>query len=74
MNESQDVDAVKEGINIIYNKFVKYLEQNGVKPIDSDNGTVFDTEKHEAITTFPAENEEMKGKLWIQSKRVYFER
>lgn len=63
MNESDDVEAVKEGLNLIYNKFIKYLEQNGVKPIDTENGTEFDTDKHEAITAYPTDDESMKGKI-----------
>lgn len=63
INEATDVDAVKEGVELIYNKFVKYLEQNGVKPIESAPGTEFDTELHDAITTFPAQDESQKGKV-----------
>lgn len=47
---------------MIYNKFMKYLERNGVKPIDS-TGKEFDTELHEAVTTFPAADESQKGKV-----------
>ncbi len=63
INEATDVEAVKEGVELIYNKFVKYLEQNGVKPIESAPGTDFDTELHDAITTFPAQDESQKGKV-----------
>ncbi len=42
--------------------FVKFLEQNGVKEIESTD-QVFNTEFHEAITTFPAADESMKGKI-----------
>lgn len=60
---SDDAASIREGVELIYNKFVKYLEQNGVKPIDSAPGTVFDTELHEAVTTFPAPDESQKGKV-----------
>lgn len=63
IRDTSDAEAVKEGMQLIYNKFVKYLEQNGVKPIDSAPGTVFDTELHEAVTTFPAPDESQKGKV-----------
>lgn len=63
VNESNDVDAVKEGINLIYDKFIKYLDKNGVKAIDTESGKEFDTELHEAVTTFPAPEEELKGKI-----------
>ena len=59
---SDNIDSAKEGINLIYNKFIKYLEQNGVKAIDSTNAD-FNTEYHEAVTIFPAPNEDKKGKV-----------
>lgn len=62
VNESGDADAVKEGMMLIYNKFVKYLEQNGVKVISTD-GVDFDTEYHEAIAMMPAADESQKGKV-----------
>ena len=62
METSDDVVAVKEGIDLIYNKFIAYLLQNGVKAIPTEN-EIFDTDLHEAITTFPAPSEDMKGKI-----------
>lgn len=62
MDKTDDVNAVKDGVNLIYNKFMKYLEQNGVKEIPT-KGVPFDTEYHEAITAVPVENEEDKGKV-----------
>lgn len=63
INASADADSLKEGVELIYNKFIKYLEQNGVKAIDTAPGTTFDTEEHEAVTTFPTDDENMKGKV-----------
>lgn len=62
VSESSDVDSLREGVELIYNKFMKYLESNGVKPIES-TGTEFNTEFHEAVTVFPAPEESMKGKV-----------
>ncbi len=62
METSDDVQAVKDGVDLIYSKFVGFLTQNGVKAIPTENET-FDTEFHEAITTFPAPTEEQKGKI-----------
>jgi len=62
METSQDVQAVKDGVELIYSKFISFLLQNGVKPIPTEN-EVFDTQFHEAITTFPAPSEDMKGKI-----------
>ncbi|MCH5228655.1 MAG: nucleotide exchange factor GrpE [Muribaculaceae bacterium] len=57
-----EADSVKEGVNLIYNKFKKYLNQNGVKEIDPSDDT-FDTEKHEAISAVPVPDETKKGKI-----------
>jgi molecular chaperone GrpE len=62
METSEDVQAVKDGVELIYSKFTAFLLQNGVKPIETENQT-FDTQFHEAITTFPAPSEELKGKI-----------
>jgi len=59
---SEDVLTVKEGIDLIYSKFIAFLLQNGVKVIPTENQP-FDTEFHEAITTFPAPSEDLKGKI-----------
>ena len=62
INENNEIEGLKEGVVLIYNKFIKYLEKNGVKAIDSNNKD-FDTELHEAVTTFPATDESQKGKI-----------
>ena len=62
VENSDDVQAVKEGIMLIYNKFVKYLESQQVKAMDS-TGAVFDADIHDAVTTFPTTEEDMKGKV-----------
>jgi len=59
---ANDVDALKEGVQLIYNKFIAFLLQNGVKAIPTEN-EVFNTDLHEAITTFPAPSDDMKGKI-----------
>ena len=59
---ADDIDAVKEGFSLIYNKFIKYLDKNQVKAMQS-TGCEFNTEMHEAVTTFPAPDESMKGKI-----------
>ncbi len=57
-----DAEAIREGMEIIYNKFVKYLGQNGVKAIESTD-TEFNTEYHEAIAMVPVEDDSKKGKV-----------
>lgn len=55
-------DDAREGVELIYSKFLNFLAQNGVKEIDA-LGETFDTEKHEAITTVPAQSEDQKDKI-----------
>lgn len=62
MKDTQDVAAVKEGMDLIYGKLQNFLKQNGVTAIETE-GKAFDTDHHEAITTFPAPTEELKGKV-----------
>ena len=62
VENSNDLNAVKEGMNLIYNKFKSFLEQNGVKEIPTKDAD-FDTEYHEAVTTFPAPDPAQKGKV-----------
>ena len=54
--------SVKEGMELIYNKFVKYLQQNGVKEIPTENAD-FDVDLHEAIAMVPVDDESKKGKV-----------
>lgn len=62
IDKSSDVASLKEGVDLIYNKFMKYLESQQVKPMES-TGTDFDADVYEAVTTFPAPDESMKGKV-----------
>lgn len=62
INTATNVEALVEGVNLIYNKFKGYLAQNGVKEIETADAP-FDTEYHEAVTTFPVEDPDKKGKV-----------
>lgn len=62
METSTDAQALKEGLDLIYAKLISYLSENGVQAIPTEN-EVFNTDLHEAITTFPAPSEELKGKI-----------
>ena len=68
--ETQDCEAVKEGVNLIYNKFKAILEKKGVKAIESV-GLVFDTDFHEAITYIPAPSEDLKNKIVDELEKGY---
>jgi molecular chaperone GrpE len=62
MENSGDVKAVKDGIDLIYSKFLSFLKDNGVSIIPTED-EAFNTDLHEAVTTFPAPTEEQKGKI-----------
>lgn len=62
VEQSEDVASLKEGVVLIYNKFITFLAKNGVKSIDTENAD-FDTDFHEAVTMFPAPTEEQKNKI-----------
>lgn len=59
---SEDIAAIKEGIELIYSKFITTLSHNGVKVIETKE-QVLDTDFHEAIAVIPAPAEELKGKI-----------
>jgi molecular chaperone GrpE len=62
IEDAKDMKAVKEGMELIYNKFKEYLGQQGVKEIEAMHQE-FDTDLHEAITKFPTDDEKLKGKV-----------
>ena len=57
-----DIESLKEGVDLIHNKFVKYLASQHVTAIES-TGADFNTDVHEAVTMFPAPDPSMKGKV-----------
>lgn len=62
MENSSDIKAMKEGIDLIYAKFINILSQNGLTKIETEKQD-FNTDFHEAIATIPAPSEELKGKI-----------
>ena len=62
MQKTDNVSAVKEGVELIFQKFIKTLESQGVKKIQTAN-VDFNTDLHEAIAQIPASCDEMKGKV-----------
>lgn len=62
MDKAEDVPAVKEGIELIFQKFNKILNEQGVKKIDTEMAD-FNTDLHEAIAQIPAASEDQKGKV-----------
>ena len=69
MTQTDDIVAVRQGIDLIYQKFVNFLTQNQVVAIETENAD-FDTEYHEAITTFAA-GDDKKGKVIDCTQKGY---
>lgn len=62
LESSSDSASAKEGTRMIFTKLQAYLKGKGLERIEA-KGAEFDTELHEAVTTFPAPSEELKGKV-----------
>ena len=62
LEKSTDSEAAKEGTQMIFGKLSSYLKGKGLERIEA-KGADFDTELHEAVTTFPAPSEDLKGKV-----------
>ena len=63
MEKSDDINSLREGVNLIYSKFKTYLEQNELTVIPAEMGETFDENIHDAMTLFPAPTPELKGKV-----------
>lgn len=62
MAESEEVAALREGLELVHQKFLRVLEQHGLKKIDTTEA-VFDTDFHEAVALVPVEEEEKKNRI-----------
>lgn len=69
MDKTDDIDAVREGIRLIQQKFLTFLDKHEVHPIETE-GVDFSTDEHEAITTFAA-GEDKKGKIIDCTQKGY---
>lgn len=63
IDKAEDVSSVKEGMNLIYQKFQNYLKQQQMEVIPAEQGCDFDDSIHEAVTMFPAPDPSLKGKV-----------
>ncbi|GAB4129412.1 MAG: nucleotide exchange factor GrpE [Raineya sp.] len=70
-NPDLQVSTAKEGIQLIYQKFQKFLEKQGLVAMES-NQQDFDPDKHEAIAQVPAPSEDLKGKIIDTVEKGYF--
>ena len=69
MAKTDDINSLREGIDLIYNKFIAWLDKQDVHAIDTADAD-FNTDEHEAITTFAA-GEDKKGKIIDCTQRGY---
>jgi molecular chaperone GrpE len=70
-NETK-IEAVKEGVTLISQKFINSLQQKGLKEMDTSEGSEFDTDLHEAITQIPAPKKKLKGKIVDTVEKGYY--
>jgi len=69
--EITDINSIKQGEELIYNKFKNILIQNGLQEMKSA-GETFDPEIHDAVTNIPAPSEDMKGKVVEEIEKGYY--
>jgi len=69
MDKTDDIDAVREGIRLIQQKFIGFLDKQDVHAIETE-GVDFNTDEHEAVTTFAA-GEDQKGKVIDCTQKGY---
>lgn len=68
---AEDIESVKEGFNLIFNKFKSILTSKGLKEMKAD-GEPFDSELHEAIANIPAPKKKDKGKVIEAVEKGYY--
>ena len=71
IDPSGDCVSVKNGIDLIYNKFKDFLRQNGLREIESLNND-FNVDLHEAVNKIPVDDESMKGKVVEVIEKGYY--
>lgn len=70
--ESSDATAIAEGVKLIADKFFKTLEGEGLKLMETKEGTEFDAELHDAVTQIPAPSKKLKGKIVDTIENGYY--
>ena len=68
---SEDITAIKEGMDLIYNKIFTLLSQKGLKPMDA-MGKDFNSDDYEAIAKIPAPSKDLKGKVIDVTEKGYY--
>ena len=71
LQQSRNIDEVREGVLLVFNKLRSVLQSRGLRPMESIH-TEFDVEKHEAISEIPAPSADLKGKVLDEVIRGYY--
>ncbi|WP_240534850.1 nucleotide exchange factor GrpE [Pedobacter aquae] len=71
METAQEIEPVKEGVNLVHHKLKSLLVQKGLKEMEA-KGQPFDAEIHEAITNIPAPSDDLKGKVIDEVEKGYY--
>lgn len=71
IQSTNDLNQIKEGVQLVFNKLRTTLQNKGLKPMESI-GTEFDVEKHDAITEIPAPTPNLKGKVVDEVTKGYY--
>lgn len=71
LHDSQDIAAIKEGLELVFGKFAKVLERQGLKAMEHADG-VFDADLHEAITQIPVPDDAQKGRIVDVIEKGYY--
>ncbi len=71
MQQGSDINQIKEGQRLIFQKLKNTLQTRGLKEMESI-GQEFDVDLHEAITEIPSPSPELKGKVIDQVEKGYF--
>jgi molecular chaperone GrpE len=71
LQNTNDLDQIREGVQLVFNKLRATLQSKGLQPMESVKKD-FDVEKHEAITEIPAPTEDLKGKVVDEVTKGYY--
>ena len=71
LQTTQNIEQIKEGVQLVFSKLRSTLQSKGLKPMQSIN-TEFDVEKHEAITEIPVQDPAQKGKVIDEVQKGYY--
>ncbi|SIT94700.1 nucleotide exchange factor GrpE [Pontibacter indicus] len=63
MEATKEVDALLQGLELVFHKLKHVTQLKGLKPIEVKAGDAFDSDFHEGVTQIPAPSEDLKGKI-----------